>query len=561
MELMWNTIKYLAASALILCLNGCDYLDYDESSGKTKEEAYGYFDNIKNMVSYVYAQLPQDLGCVDGAMMESATDNSVYTWENNKIYYLNNGTWSPLRLVDDAWKLWKGIRGANSFLENFDPQTLQRFEFSADYSDWIKAADLFPYEVRALRAYYYFELAKRYGDIPLVTRTHENYEEFNAVEKSSFDEVIAFIVKECSEVASKLPVDYDEYNGETGRVTKGMALALKSRALLYAASPLHNPTNDIKKWEEAAKAAYEVIGMDVYQLPKIADDPLYKGGDDVLASKQLIFERRNADMSNSFEARNEPMGYQGAQGGNTPTQNLVDAFEMADGTPFDWNNQEHVKHIYFDDAGKPSRDPRLYLNVLTNGSKWLKETVETFEGGKHSSIAGSTLTGYYLRKYMNPSVSLDPVKPNKLRHHYILFRYAEVLLNYAESMNEWLGPDANGGDEAPLTARDALNMVRRSAGMRDIMDMGDEFTRRLHNERRIELAFEGHRFYDIRRWKIADDENVKNIYGVKIVKDNAGFTYEKVLIEERIWEDKMYLFPFPQEEIYINSYLTQNPGW
>jgi hypothetical protein len=206
-----------------------------------------------------------------------------------------------------------------------------------------------------------------------------------------------------------------------------MALALKSRALLYAASPLHNPMDEKKKWEKAAKAAYEVIALNAYKLPKITEVPLYKGGDDIFKSGQLIFERRNYELTNSFEAQNQPMGYQGAKGGNVPTQNLVDAFERGDGTPFDWNNTEHVKNIYYDAKGKTTRDPRLYLNVLTNGTEWMKETIETFQGGKHVSLDGSTPTGYYLRKYMNASVSLNPVKPVKQRHHYILFRYAEIL--------------------------------------------------------------------------------------------------------------------------------------
>lgn len=559
---MRTKIKYLTISVILLLFNeGCNYLDYDETSGKTQEEAYGYFDNINSMVSYVYAQLPQDLGCVEEAMMESASDNAIYTWEDNKIHYLTNGTWSPLRLVDDAWNLWEGIRGANSFLENYSPDILKRFEYNADYQDWIKAAALFSYEVRVLRAYYYFELAKRYGDIPLVTKAYTNYEDANSVNKTSFDEVINFIAKECSEAAPNLPVNYNDYNGETGRVTQGMALALKSRALLYAASPLHNPTNDKQKWEKAAKAAYEVIKLNAYSLPNIKNDPLYEGGDKIFSSSQLIFERRNASESNSFEARNEPMGNQGALGGNVPTQNLVDAFEMADGTSFDWNNPEHVKNMYFDASGNPTRDPRLYLNVLTNESQWRNEKIETFTGGKHMVLNGSTPTGYYLRKYMNPAVSLDPVKPNKIRHHYILFRYAEILLNYAEAMNEWLGPDQTGGTDAPLTAREVLNTVRRSADMKDITDTGNNFTQRIRNERRVELAFEGHRFFDIRRWKMAKEKDVKNIYGIKITKTETGFSYQKVLIEERTWDDKMYLFPFPQEETYINNNLKQNIGW
>ena len=555
--------KYIIAAFSLLALHGCDYLDYNETSGRTENEIFSYYDNLNGLVANVYSYLPVDFGSVSDAMMESATDNSVYTWENNSIYYIVNGVWSPLKTVDTGWSLWNGIRSANSFLENFDIETLKRFEYNVDYKEMIAAAENFPYEVRFLRAFYLFELAKRYGDIPLLTRTYTQ-EEINSVEKTPFNEVIDFIVNECTEIAPMLPLDQNEVIGETGRVIRGAALALKSRALLYAASPLHNPDNDRTKWEAAAKAAYEVIALNKYSMPSITSDPLYSdlGGDEVLSSPQLIFERRATGTSTSFEARNEPMGYEGATGGNTPSQNLVDAYEMKDGTPFSWDNPIHVANMYYDANGEPTRDPRLYLNVLTNGSTWLGETVETFEGGKNKILDGSTLTGYYLRKYMNPSVSLDPNHTNALRHHYILFRYGEILLNYAEAMNEWQGnPDATTSD-CPLSARDAVNQVRSAAGMKGVIaTTTDEFREKVRNERRVELAFEGHRFYDIRRWKIAGNEDVRNVYGVTITGSEGAYTYTRVLVHTMYWDDKMYLYPFPQNEVYMNPNLTQNTGW
>ncbi|WP_320969384.1 RagB/SusD family nutrient uptake outer membrane protein [Bacteroides nordii] len=560
---MLNIKKYMLAACALLSLNGCNYLDYDETSGKTKEEAYAYYENLNSLVAYVYTFLPSDLGT--GYIMEAATDNCIYTQENASIYYMTTGVWSPLKRVDDGWNLWNGIRSANSFLENFDPEALRRFEYNNNYDEITEKAEKFPYEVRFLRAFYLFELAKRYGDIPLLIRTYAQ-SEINSVEQTPFHKVIDFIVQECTEIASELPVNQSDFWGETGRVTCGAALALKSRALLYAASALHNPNNDLQKWEKAAKAAYEIIELGAYELPKVTDDPLYsdKGGNEIFKSKQLILERRNPDKTNSFEARNQPMGYPetSSLGGNTPTQNLIDAYEMKDGTSFDWGNPVHVSNMYYDASGNQSRDPRLYLNVFTNGATWLKEKVETFEGGKNKVLDGSTKTGYYLRKFMNPSVSLDPVKPNKIEHHYILFRYAEVLLNYAEAMNEWKGPDATE-EGCPISARTALNLVRSSAAMKAVVVAGQaEFREKVRNERRIELAFEGHRLYDIRRWKIAGSDEVRNIYGVKITKSGTeSFNYEKVLLNRLYWDDKMYLFPFPQNEVYMNENLVQNPGW
>ena len=142
-------------------------------------------------------------------------------------------------------------------------------------------------------------------------------------------------------------------------------MALKSSALLYAASKLHNPEGDKGKWEKAATAAYAIVKENWYSLPNIDDDPLYdaRGGHDVLKSKQLIFVKRNGNTS-SFEGYNLPIGFEGGNSGNTPTQNLVDAFEMADGTTFDWNNPEHVQNMYVNGEGKHTRDPRLYTTVL-----------------------------------------------------------------------------------------------------------------------------------------------------------------------------------------------------
>lgn len=551
--------KYVTLACVAFLFAGCS-LNFDESNGDTKEIAYSYYDNLVKLVSYVYSFLPTDLDRNSGAMVESATDNSVYSWENNSIYNICNDVWSPIVTMDTGWDYFDAIRSANSFLENFDIEALKEFEFNDNYDAIMAKAKLFPSEVRFLRVFYFFELCKRYGNIPMLTRTYEP-EEINSVTPSSFEDVIGFIVTECDQIADQLPVDHRVYQGETGRATKGAVLALKSRALLYAASPLHNPTNDKSKWEKAAKAAAEVIKMGQYSLPKITDDQLYTGnGNDVLSSPQLIFERRNGNQTSTFEARNEPMGYEGSQGGNTPTQNLVDAYEMKNGTPFDWNNTQHVQEIYVDASGHPTRDPRLYLNVLHNGATWLKQKVETNVGGLHTGMNGGTKTGYYLRKYMNPLVSLDPVKPLKKEHHYPLFRYAEVLLNYAEAMYGWVGEDVKPSDYPyPLSAREALNLVRDCADMKHVEETGEAFLEKVRNERRIELAFEDHRFWDIRRWKTG--EVVKNIYGVQITGSGSSFTYQKVLVEQRKWDDKMYLFPIPQKEIDMNVNLEQNPGW
>lgn len=561
--------KYITAVCLTLCVSGCNFLDLEESVGMTKKDAYSFdFANIQKMVSTIYAKLPDDFGVMGGgALREAATDNAVFTWSSSSIYNIYNNAWSPLNTIDDAWgSNYTVIRSVNSFLENYSLEKLDYFQWNSDYKDNVKRAKRYVYEVRALRALYYFELAKRYGDIPLLTRTC-TIDEINSIEKTSFAKVIEFIVSECESVIPGLPVTQavpgttvpndklDDYGmGETGRVTKGMAMALKSRALLYAASKLHNPDGNKDKWKVAAAAAGAIIKEGWYTLPKIDADPLYtkNGGHDVLKSTQIIFARRNAD-SNSFEKNNLPIGFENGNSGNTPTQNLVDAYEMTDGTMFSWSNPAQAANPYL------KRDPRFYKTVLYNGIKYMNITIETFEGGKNAApIVGATMTGYYLRKYLNETVSISTAKPVSKPHHFILFRYAETLLNYAEALNEWQGPDYTDAD-FPISARIALNQIRTAAGMPAITDNGEAFTARLRNERRVELAFEDHRFWDIRRWKIG--EVVKDIYGVTVKTEGGVTSYTPTKVQTRIWEDKMYLFPIPDSERYINENLTQNPNW
>ena len=263
------------------------------------------------------------------------------------MYDIYNGNWSPLNPIDDVWgNYYTAIRAANSFLENYSLEKLERFQWNPNYKENMEKAKMYVNEVRALRAFYYLELAKRYGDIPLLTRTY-GIDEINTVSETPFDKVIEFIAQECSEVAPALPVSQKEFYNESGRVTRGMALSVKARALLYAASKLHNPSGEKSKWEKAAEAAYDIIKENWYSLPNIDVDPLYNvnGGNDVLSSSQLIFERRNG-ASNSFEGLNLPIGFENGNSGSTPTQNLVDAFEMSDGQPFDWNNPKHSARPY-----------------------------------------------------------------------------------------------------------------------------------------------------------------------------------------------------------------------
>lgn len=549
---------------LIAMMSSCSFLDFDETTEKEKDEVYSYFENMMYLANAVYRSLPSDWGEISGALRESATDNAVYTWESNAVYDIYNDKWSPINTIDDKWSTYYAvIHDANAFLNDYTEESLERLEWDGNYEDNLAKLRMTRHEVRALRALYYFELVKRYHEVPLVTEV-VGIDDVNSLKKADFETLMNFIVTECDAAAEELPLDHADFYEETGRMTKGAALAVKARALLYAASPLYIGDNDpAQAWEAAAKAAMDVMNLNVYSLPAITDDPLYnaEGGDIVLTSPQMIFETRQYLTDSPFEKYNLPIGFaDGTNSGNTPSQNLVDAFEMKDGTAFDWNDQNDVANIYYDASGNQTRDPRLYLNVICNGMTYMNTVMDTYIGGRFGEpVTGATMTGYYLKKLMNETISLDPTHPIYKNHHYPNYRYAEVLLNYAEAMNEWKGPKYTD-DECPISACDALNQVRTAAGM-PAVDISDQtaFREKVRNERRVELAFEDHRFWDIRRWKIGDV--VENIYGVKIRREGNSYTYTKEIVQTRIWKDKMYWYPISASEGYKNQNLGQNPGW
>lgn len=553
--------KYLILLFAIAVLSGCDLLDIDESTGATKESVFESVERSKSFLTQVYSYLPSDFNAVDGTSRSCATDDAEYVRDISLIRMMNDGSWSKLNTIDSQWDTYySAIRSANQFLENYDLKALDFYQYKVNppYED-VKAQFInYQYEARFLRAFYHFELAKRYGDIPLV-REVLTEEEANTVSRTPFQEVIRFIADECDTVAQYLPVSYLNMPGaqETGRATKGAAMALKARALLYAASILHNPDNDPGKWKEAAEAALALIDSAEikgwYSLPANYFDY------NVLASKELILESREA-KSNYFERANFPVGYEGGNTGICPSQNLVDAFEMtkaSGGGEFSWNNPVHRAAPY------ANRDQRLARTVLVDGALLRGVAVQSYIGGKNGvPVREATKTGYYLRKFLVEAVSLSPANTTTADHFWPIFRYAEVLLNYAEAMNEAFPGNSQHTDAIfTRSAEWALNKVRSRALITEVSGLNyTDFQKQVRNERRVELAFEDHRFWDIRRWKIGDEATT--IYGTKIELTDTGKAYTpNQVVSNRSWNDRMYLYPIPANENYINPKLGQNPDW
>ncbi len=550
-------------SAFILAAS-CNVLDFDESSSQySRDDMYKTYSNIQKMLTNIYGYMPnKDIADVSSALRDCGSDDAEYADPDASVQRFTNGNWSPIQTVDDKWSLYYGIRSANEFLESIETVDLSMYQYDTKYQRWLEHLAYYPYEARVLRAYYFFELARRYGDIamPLTMLTAE---QANSIEKTPFDEVIDFIVSECDACAPNLPATYvGLLDDEIGRVTNGFALAVKAKALLYAASPLHNPSGDKAKWKKAAEAAKAIIDLNQYKLDKAEKANNY-------LSQEVIFAIARSE-SQSFEKYNFPVrfteGQRTSMAGTFPTQNLVDAFETKGGYDITlaadgW----HTSDPAFD-ITKPyeNRDPRFARAILANGMSFKGSAIETFVGGKDYSATRSELgtpTGYYLRRYIQESTSFTPEASVTNKHQWIVYRYAEALLSYAEAVNEYLGSPSATDGTFTLSALDAINQVRANADMPDVEATTQAaFRDAVRREWRVEFAFEDHRFWDVRRWKMGQSV-MGQIDGVEIVKSGSDLSYSRKMVETRTWSDKMNLYPIPQAETFNNPNLTQNPGW
>lgn len=552
----FNKIAILLLSAGLLTTTSCDFMDCDESDNYTLQEIQGSYNRVKLFVTSIYGYLPSDFCNTHGAMLDAATDDAIHVYESSAIQRIVNGTWSANYTVDDKFAYYyNAIHDANYYLTTLSGLTFDTWENGDDYQDWMQNYDNYQYQVRFLRAYFYFELVRRYQNVPLITKPLSQTEA-NQIEPSSAQEVLKFIINECTEIAPKLPIKSTSIaQAENGRATRAMAMALKSRAALYAASPLYNTNGDNAKWTEAAKASHDIIasagelglGLDTYAN-------LFKSKN--YNSKEVILCRPTG-TSKTFEQANYPMGVTGGNTTTCPTENLASAFEMKDGRAFDWNDPTMKANPYKD------RDPRFYLTIVHNGMLWpAKKAVDISEGGANGlPLTNATTTGYYLRKYVDNSISFEAGSTTAATHHnWILFRYAEVLLNYAEAMIHVNGNCDFKDATYTMSAREALNAVRKRAGMPEVAVCSqDEFLTRVKHERRVEMAFEGQRFWDLRRWKNLDE--TKNIYAVRITHHNGVLSYEKTLLSERSVSDKLYFYPIANVELFKNKKLVQNSGW
>jgi hypothetical protein len=565
-------IVIVAITSSFLFASCSDEMEYREHQNYQKDYIQLNFANVGGLVSNIYAQLDYDFGIYGGAMLASASDEAEYAWESSSIHDFYNGSWSPSNPKASTWNSsYTAIQDCNLFLEEYLGLTFPELALNDDYQAQMFRYNNYENEVRFLRAYFYFNLIRQYGDVPFFTKVMTT-NEVNTLTRTPYEDIVEFIVDECDAIVNKIPLDYTKLgsmaipgNQENGRVNRITVLALKARTLLYAASPLFNTENNSDLWHQAALANKNVIDSCLAHGYALANYTNIWGTTN-WQSKEAIFVRRITETSGSnvLESRNFPIGVEGGNSGNCPTQTLVDAYQMKSTGKF-WNDPESG----FDPENPyNNRDPRFNMTIVKNGdTKWPTYNslpIQTYFGGANGEpISGATPTGYYLKKMLDSSIDLRPGKTTRSRHSWITYRLGEFYLNYAEAVFKYLGTADATSAEFPMSATDAVNVIRNRTGvnMPELASglSNDDFWRYYTNERMVELAFEGHRFWDVRRWK--EGQKFSKIDRMKITRnsdDTYNYTRQTV---NRLWHDRMYFFPIPQSELLKNDNLTQNPGY
>jgi hypothetical protein len=515
----------------------------------------------------IYAKVKNGHNRIGSDYLDAASDDAVSSafGPSNEVTVLSTAAYNSYTIPTDE-NLWayyyQGIRSANIFIGNIDvvPVLAQYNGYSIKH--------LWKNEARFMRAYFYFELVKRYGGVPLLGNKVFTINDNVALPRNSFSDCINYIVSECDAIKDTLlTVPLTNPNADSHRVTEGAALALKARVLLYAASPLFNGSNidaanpltgyadfQSARWVQAAAAAKAVMDLGTYSLV-----PNFKDVFLVQNNPEIIFMRQG-DNGYGIETANGPVGFTAAvgKGQTSPTQELAAAFPMANGLPITDPASGY-------DSNNPysNRDPRLTYTLLYNGAQWLNTQLQTYTGGqsKPNSAVQQTQTSYYMRKFMGNFETANSYSGHN--EDWLVIRYADILLDYAEAQNEAAGPDAS--------VYQALTTIRQRAGIQPgannlyglAANMSkDDMRTVIRNERRVELAFEESRYWDIRRWKTAETILNQPRQGLSVTLNGTGFLYNPInVLATKFVAPKMYLYPIPYDEVLKNPNMKQNPQW
>jgi hypothetical protein len=561
MKKIHYTVITIIAAALGLASCNKDYLDVKKiPSDMPIDLTYKKYDYIQQVVWNAYSYLPDGYAWAD---MEAASDDAYHTNVNNRSHTFNYGVWNQFNNPDNTWaNYFNGIYQANLYLQHkgeVDISSQANSIVNNDSTSYKKTVLNLKYmegECYFLKAFFYFELVKRYGAVPVIDQAldYNDAASWKGLPRNSVDQCFKYIVSLCDKAAVIIPDSVRTSSVtsfyESGRATYWAIKALKARALLYAASPLYKEAGSTYTWADAAAAASEIIRSGVFSLEGTYANVFAAAND---KSVEAIFFKRYGNQ-NGFEKNNFPIAFENSNGNSiTPSGNFVDEFEVktsaTTSVPFDWNNSTFATNPY------SNRDPRLAATVVYNGALFKGAAVQTYYGGNSGQPKlNATKTGYYLAKNVNQTVDL--LNNTTTTHQWLYFRYAEILLNYAEAMYKAYG--ANGD---PLgygkTALQAINQVRARSSMPALVDVTDDA---IVHERRVELGFEGHRWWDLRRWKKGSVLG-NPVNSISITLNGSTYTYKPTKLEDRVYDpSKMNWYPIPQSEITKTGW-EQNSGW
>lgn len=573
------------AAVLLIAVTGCkkssDFLDAKVPSDLNEETVFADSARTMNFLNRIYTQVQHSSLPVNylGVPTDVCTDNGEvsYTGSGQAGVMYNNGSFTPANCpFNGMWNdCYANIRRANRYLSKLPVVPLSK-----------ALKDRTEGEAKFLRTWYYFLLWRTYGGVPVVPLLQLT-DELN-LPRNSYQDVVDYMLKSLDEAAVLLPFDHESQ--DYGRATKGACLALKSRILLYAASPLYNgegistlsgfeaakafvqSPKDANRWVLARDAAQAVINLNKYSLYTDNSQPGYGYYKTFLTrvNNEMIFCFMNAPgRSLEFLFLPKSRAPQSNVSFVFPTQTMVDAFPMANGLPI-----TDPASGYDDKDPYAGREPRFRYSILTNGTVWRNNS------GTYSAIStyfmapndgmGSDPNGYatrfgaYVRKMLDENVTGNQ---GSTEHNYPLIRYAEILLNLAEAENEIAAAPTEAVFQPIRDIRRRAGIAPGADGNYGIPVTADKAQMRafILNERRIELCFEGHRFWDNRRTKTADQfegsPGGMPFYATKITGSAGNWLYEKIEAEKRFFRPEMYYVPLPQGQINVETNLVQNPGW
>ncbi|WP_407427862.1 RagB/SusD family nutrient uptake outer membrane protein [Arcticibacter sp.] len=588
----------LVLLGLACCFSSCKkYLDQVPNDRITIEEVFRKKATSEQYLANIYNYIPDESNQWENNGWLGTSDEVDVTFSGSRNYDINIGNFNASNVHFDKWRhYYNGIRSATYFMNNIDKNDEIRQLNGQQLIDQYRA------EARFLRAFYYFLLMRQYG--PVVLLGEENLAPDATAEemqlpRSSFDACVDYVVSELERAAEILPI-VPQRNGqasdlEAGRATKGMAMAVKSRLLLYAASPQYNGNTDVasfkdangqplisqtedhSKWQKAADAAKAVIDLGIYSLYKDPAGNVIKSLEGIFFqawNSEQIFVRKSNNLS-GWDVHSMPR-QAGGWNGIAPTQEMVDSYYMADG-------KLPGESLLYSEAGFTTvggiqvynmyvnREPRFYVGVTYNNSIWQGGNMRaaapiTFyvsgPNGRNGHATDFSKTGYLVRKNVGPQTNAGSGGNGQQQSRpLVLFRLGEIYLNYAEALNE----AAPGHSDIMLY----LNRIRERAGIPQygvgtdalpVPSGQSQVREKIRAERKVELSYESHRWFDIRRWKIAP-QVMGDMHGMDIMKDGNDFYKRVVTATPHIFRSSYYWYPLSQYELDRGKQLIQNPGW